>query len=104
MLQWKTAAKHYREVASHFMQLFQREQTLRRFEEDVVRAARTYTLQAIAPKNPYVKLVTGQDINVQKAQQNLIEAVQELEKFIQVYSQNPEENSPPENLDNASLV
>ena len=104
MINWKAATKEYRLVAMQAMKWFRREQNLRSVEEEVVKAAKSYVWELTAPRNPFVKLVTGQDVNVQKAQQSLIESVQNLDKFIQTYSQNSDQNSPSENLDNPTSV
>jgi UDP-N-acetylglucosamine:LPS N-acetylglucosamine transferase len=104
MLDWKTTAKHYRAVATEAMRAYQLESELRHEEEKVVVAARSYVQDLLAPSNPFVKLVTGQSAGSQETQKILIEAVKELEKFIQTYSQNTEQNVSAENLDNTPSV
>jgi hypothetical protein len=104
VINWKAATKEYRLLALQAMKRFRREQYLRTVEEEVVKAAQSYVWELTAPRNPFVKLVTGQDVNVQKAQQNLVDSVQNLDKFIQTYSQNPDQNPPSENLDNPASV
>ena len=87
MINWKNAARHYRSVALEALHRLLQDEAVRLKEERVVVAARGYVEIATTPTNPFVKLVTGQDINVQKAEQNLIEAVTDLNHFIQTYSQ-----------------
>lgn len=86
------------------MKWFRREQALRSIEEEVVKAAKTYVWEVSRPKNPFVKLVNGEDINIQKAQLKLVESVQNLDKFIQTYSQVSDQNPAFENLDNSASV
>lgn len=87
MINWKKAAKGYREAATTAMvQLLQVEE-LSRQEAEVITAAKTLVRLITTPTNPYVRLLAGQDINIQNAQEILVNKVSELEKVIQTYSQ-----------------
>ena len=103
-MNWKKATKQYRQVAMEAMKRLQTEKALRLEEERVVIAARVYAATVNAPVNPLVQLVTGQDVNVQEAEKILLESVENLEKFIQTYSQNTSQNVSEESLDNPPPV
>jgi hypothetical protein len=104
MIAWKSAAKHYKNFATNAMLWLRDEQNARLAEADVIVAARIYARLITEPTTPYVTLVTGQDVNIQKAQEMLVEAVTNLEEFIQTYSQNVSQIESEENLDNAPPV
>jgi hypothetical protein len=103
-MNWKAAAKHYKRFATNAMLWLRGEQNARLAEADVVAAARIYTRLITEPTTPYVTLVTGQDVNIQTAQEMLVEAVSLLEEFIQTYSQNVSQNESEDNLDNTLPV
>ena len=88
MLNWKAATKEYREVATAALKELRDEQDLSSLLMLVTLAAKEYKNAVEAPKTPFVKLVTGEDVNIQKAQQNLFKMIEETEKLIQTYSQN----------------
>jgi hypothetical protein len=87
MINWKEAARHYRQIATEAIHRFLQEQAVRLKEEQVVLAAKNYVDIVNTPHTPFVPLVTGVNIHEQKAQQILINAVADLESFIQTYSQ-----------------
>lgn len=100
MINWKEAARHYRSIALEAIHRVLQDEAVRVKEERVMAAARAYVELVTTPRNPFVNLVTGQDINVQKSQQTLVKAVSDLDEFIQSYSQTPEDFSLPQKLDN----
>lgn len=104
MLNWKQAAKQYREVATEIARKFRQDQIRRSHDVMVIRSAEQLRDLILKPKTPFVNLVTGEDVNAQKAQQNLFVALAARDKFIQSYSQNSPQNPAPEKLDNTSSV
>ncbi len=94
MINWKQAARHYRQVATDTIYRLLQEQTVRLKEEQVVAAAKNYVDVLNTPHTPFVPLVTGVNIHEQKAQKTLIKAVEDLDSFIQTYSQNNSKSTP----------
>lgn len=87
-MNWKNAARHYRQIATEAIHRFLQEQAVRLKEEQVVIAAKAYVDIVNTPHTPFVPLVTGVNIHEQQAQKILVKAVEELDTFIQTYSQN----------------
>lgn len=104
MLKWKIAAKSYRQVATDLMNLLRTERALRVAQTVIIEALQEYKTVVTKPKTPFVRLVAGQDINIEKAQQKLFKTLEVYDNLIQTYSQNNSQNDPLEKLDNAPSV
>lgn len=75
-LPWKAIAKRYREL---FQQGLDYIVELNEQESEVIAAAREFKAVSTKRANPYVSLVGGRDINVEKAKGKLFKLLEKYE-------------------------
>jgi hypothetical protein len=99
MIDWKKVAKHYRSMSHHALLELLRSREVGVYQGIVVQAAQEFVEAVQSPVNPFVSLVTGEDLNVQNYKDKLIEAVLEYERYyeqvMQTYRQTDGENDSP---------
>jgi hypothetical protein len=75
-LQWKETAKRYKKLFQDGLDYLVE---LSENESEIIVAARQYKAVCKKPSNPYVPLVGGRDINIEKAKEKLFKVLEKYE-------------------------